>query len=561
MYLDRRELLKIGGTGMAGLAVSSLDLPFLSLKPALATALSDDAWCFGVMADTQWKSSDNVEEQASTCAVRIIDALNEQFVQHGCKFVVQVGDLVNDEAVGIVRTLPTRAAHCQALYDAGVGFYPVRGNHESSGTAANEMLTLFPQTVGNGPNLAGATNFTPKPTASNLTGLSYSFDYSNVRCVFIDQFVRLDGTNQDGTTSYNNNLLDQIDWVEDTLSSRPSDHHAFVFSHKNLIGQNHKDVVTGANLGANATERDRFIQILDTTGVAYYMGGHDHVHHRSIVTDAAHQYNVDQIICSSNSYKFYTPKAGDEGREYPVAQELYTIGFYIVTVDGPRVTVDFYSASHGQDYGSVSLISLPTLTFHLRERFGYSLNGGKFAIVRNGALTEVISASNGCTAKILGGVNGNAETDYLNRNLAKAINTGWAESAGVDNATSPILCLWGMADNLSLYDGSLTGFLPDADEPMAKADTFALSMSYDASIVVNTAFINAGHMIAIYSKNTKGNWGNAVDLNIGGRKRFVLGPWKSAYPLGTYGIDPATHTVWAVLNSASAPAEFVVVKK
>jgi hypothetical protein len=554
MYLDRRELLKIGGASMAGLAVSSLDLPFLSLKPALATALSDDAWCFGVMADTQWPQ--NTGGEPASCAVTIIDALNQKFIEHGCKFVVQVGDLVDKEVVDGVRTLPTREAHCQALYEAGIGFYPVRGNHEATKTAAAEIQALFPQNMGAGEHaLAGATNFTYP--MDKLKGLSYSFDYKNIRCVFIDQFTRLDGT---GTT--NNNLLDQIDWVETTLTSKSSNQHAFVLAHKNLIGQNHKDVISGGNLAANADARNRFIQIMDANGVGYYMGGHDHMHHRSIVTDSAKQFNVDQIICSSNSYKFYTPASGDDGREIPVCQELYTIGFYIVTVDGPRVTVDFYSASHKQDYGDFELVNPPSeFNFYLRERFGYSLNGDKFAIERNGALTEVSSTNSGYVAKVLSGANGNTETDYLNRQLYKTINTGWAESAGVDNATSPIFCLWGMADNLSLYDGSLTGFLPDADEPMAKADTFALSMSYDASIVVNTAFINAGHMLAIYSKNTMGNWVNAVDLNIGGRKRFVLGSWKSTYPLGTYGIDPATHTVWAVLNSASAPAEFVVVKK
>ena len=29
---------------------------------------------------------------------------------------------------------------------------------------------------------------------------------------------------------------------------------------------------------------------------------------------------------------------------------------------------------------------------------------------------------------------------------------------------------------------------------------------------------------------------------------FVLGPWKAKYGLGTYGIDPASHTAWAVVN-------------
>ena len=48
---------------------------------------------------------------------------------------------------------------------------------------------------------------------------------------------------------------------------------------------------------------------------------------------------------------------------------------------------------------------------------------------------------------------------------------------------------------------------------------------------------------------------NAVDQNIGGTKRFISGPWNSSYGLGTYGVDPATKTAWAVLNYN---ADFVV---
>ncbi|MDD2466693.1 MAG: hypothetical protein PHI97_22060 [Desulfobulbus sp.] len=77
MYFDRRELLKIGGASAAGLALSGFDLPFLPFKPALADAISENAWCFGVMADTQWKGSDDADEAASTCALRIIHALRD----------------------------------------------------------------------------------------------------------------------------------------------------------------------------------------------------------------------------------------------------------------------------------------------------------------------------------------------------------------------------------------------------------------------------------------------------------------------------------------------------
>ena len=556
MYLDRRELLKIGGASAAGLALTGLDLPYLPFKPALAEALSETAWCFGVMADTQWKESDDATEAASTCALRIINALNEQFIGHGCKFVIQVGDLVNDESKDGHRNLPYRAEACQALYDKGIGFFPVRGNHESSAKAAAEMRAYFPQMSGEGGNVVGATNFTSP--FDLLKGLSYSFDFDNVRCVFIDQFVRPDGsengTNYNGESSYNNNLLDQIDWVEQVLSSKSSDQHAFVFGHKNLIGQNHKDVITGANLTANPTERDRFIKILDTNGVGYYLGGHDHVHHRSIVMDGDKTYNVDQIICSSNSYKFYTPKAGDDGREFPVCQELYTIGFYIFTVDGPRVTVDYYSASTGGDYGdSDRITTLPeTLTFYLRERFGCSLNGGNFAVQRSGDYADVTSTYKGYTAKILSGTNKNTETDILGRALWKTVNTGWADSTSVVNAASPLFSLWGLVDNLSLFDKSLTGELPAAVEPTV-TDTYTLSISYDKKKFRPSQLITGRVAIAACGEDQL--WKNATEFNTSGVKKFKLGPWKETYGLGTYGIDTKAGTVWAVLNNEG---DFVV---
>jgi hypothetical protein len=55
----------------------------------------------------------------------------------------------------------------------------------------------------------------------------------------------------------------------------------------------------------------------------------------------------------------------------------------------------------------------------------------------------------------------------------------------------------------------------------------------------------ARHLVA---KNAQGRWVNAVDLNSGGTAKFVRGPWKATYGLGAYGVDPYTHTAWAVIN-------------
>ncbi len=136
--------------------------------------------------------------------------------------------------------------------------------------------------------------------------------------------------------------------MDDKFSDAPEGYHSFVFSHKNLIGQNHKDNLFGSSIDSNPTERDEFITSLYTHGTGYYMGGHDHMHHRSLVATQDALIKIPQIITSSNSYKFYTPRDGDNGRETPLHQELYTIGYYIVTVEGPRVTVDFIPPAMGR---------------------------------------------------------------------------------------------------------------------------------------------------------------------------------------------------------------------
>src|SRR5574341_1973061 len=122
MSMKRRDFLKLGGAGLAGLAMGGFDFPLFNPRSAYA---SGTAWKFGVMADTQWRTGLNAGGEPASCAVSIINALNRQFIQHGVRFVIQVGDLVDKESVTVegitTRSLPTRADAAQALYDAGIG--------------------------------------------------------------------------------------------------------------------------------------------------------------------------------------------------------------------------------------------------------------------------------------------------------------------------------------------------------------------------------------------------------------------------------------------------------
>lgn len=547
---------------MYTIAVISILLLFITNVSA-----DEKPWSFGVMPDTQWTVPDDGRNPNSV-AVDIINQINQEFINKGVKFVVAVGDITDN---GSNLALDTRVTYAQALYNAGIGFFPLRGNHESSQTAAIEFQRIFPQTQ-NGLNNAtpldafvttpddanthpvapighpftvGSDFSSPSP---NLEGLSYSFDYKNARFVLLDQFTRTDGSGSDPNTS----IIDQQDWISSTLEGKPTGGHAFVFGHKDLIGENHTDVLLGSDPSQNAAARNAFIGSLYANGVRYCISGHDHMHQNSLIMSPDGTSSVHEIISGSDSSKFYIPLGNAElpgtvsndvqydnpTRETSISQERNIISYYIYTIDGPFVTVDYYSARayptlNGEEY----LISTtPTLNFIKRETFGYCLNGKEFLVAQGQPYTSIQDSYKNTTAKILSGINGSMATDGSGRPFTNAVNTGWSD--GTKNSASDIFTLSGMANTLG------------SDE----TDAYTLSMTY-SSKNMSSADIKKGNF-GLATMDTDGNWINAVVGNSSGKKKFVLGPWNPSYKLGTYGIDQSSHTAWAVINYNS---EFAVV--
>ena len=87
-------------------------------------------WSFGVMSDTQWIGANADGKNPNSVPVGIIDQIDPQLIKAGVKFVIQVGDLTDN---GSSAAMAERAKASQTLYDAGIGFYPLRGNHEGLG--------------------------------------------------------------------------------------------------------------------------------------------------------------------------------------------------------------------------------------------------------------------------------------------------------------------------------------------------------------------------------------------------------------------------------------------
>lgn len=525
----------------------------LLLSMLMATSASA-AFKFGVMSDTQWPTSPD-GKNPNTSAINVIRHLNQQFIAKDVKFVIQVGDLVDSAGTNNVN-LDVRATFAQDLYNAGIGFYPLRGNHESGASAAVRFQQLFPQTqtgVNNqtpilvsttiyGPQIntnstfTVGSNFATQPT---MEGLTYSFDYDNARFVLIDQFTKPSGT------SHSTLNQTDVDWIGGRFAdpSRPA--HGFSFAHKGLITENHYDNLFGSNPDASTTVTNltnSFMSYLAGNGVRYHMGGHDHMHNRAVVASPDGQFRMQNIIAASNSYKFYIPAAlgSWSSRETMLSQELFSIGYYIFTVDGPKVTAEYYASPNGCGGDCDLTNDIIPYTFTKRESFGYSLNGKEVLVPQGGSyeLTDdtAKAVANGeggylgTTARVLNGTNGSTAVDYRGRALTKGVNTGWAARTAA--TASDIFTLWGMAD-LSA----------------AASDPFVLSLSYDPTDISAETLYSGTFGLAV--KDEHRGWINAVAKNFGGTATFIVGPWSEGYGLGTYGIDPVTNTAWAVINHNS----------
>jgi len=355
------------------------------------------------MSDTQWTApTDPAGKNPNGVAVSIIDQINQKFVDAGVKFVIQVGDLTEN---GNDADIATRAAAAEPLYRAGIGFFPMRGNHEvyAKPEGVNQygipaFRNNFPQTRGQGSHVYGTINFnSPISVSSELDGMSYSFDYgdtaNSARFVIIDNWVTPSKRvpHENGYT-YGYSIHDQQPWISGRLDKKArGTTHAFAFSHQNLIGENHQDSLFTGYTDANPEWQNAFFASLRENGVKYYISGHDHIHQRSIITSPDGASKVEQLICASDSSKFYTPKPptdpkwfGQKVREASVSQELYTVGYYIFTIDGPRVTVDYYSDDHGKCQSDGSYPNgpglpdtgiTPTFNFVKKETWGYTLSG------------------------------------------------------------------------------------------------------------------------------------------------------------------------------------------
>ncbi len=246
----------------------------------------------------------------------ILGEIADAIIAESAEFVVFTGDLIWGYASsGPVETqLATWISIMQPVYDAGIGVYPLRGNHEIGvGTKENWDNVFIGDYAlpGNGP--VGEENIT------------FSVTHKNVFIAGLDQYV-------------NPHVINQP-WLDDQfeLNTQP---HVFIFGHEPAFKAYHEDCMDD-----NATDRDDFWDSIKAEGGRTYFSGHDHFYDHSRIDDNDGEPSNDlhQFIVATAGAGLYSSEwdyDGDNSLWTP--ERVYNdvnYGYILVEVNGTEVTL------------------------------------------------------------------------------------------------------------------------------------------------------------------------------------------------------------------------------
>ncbi len=269
-----------------------------------------DSFRYVVTSDTQGYDGNGVN---SDMLIEIVQAT----IEEGADFIFVSGDLVdNSSGQG---TFKSQLLHWRdimgPLYDANIGVYPIRGNHDS-GPKANwdDVFSGDYALPDNGP--AGEENVT------------FSFTHKNAFIVGLDQYVTSHRVNQA--------------WLDAQFVANTKP-HVFVFGHEPAFKLHRWDC-----LDLYTNERDAFWESVASEGGRVYFCGHDHSYDHARIDDGDGNPNNDihHIITIGGGELFYSGDDfdGDNSSWIPLRVDHEDItqghqGYILVEIDGPNVTI------------------------------------------------------------------------------------------------------------------------------------------------------------------------------------------------------------------------------
>ena len=294
--------------------------------------ITPSRWTFAFMGDfvSMDLAGTGVNDASATAIAR-------QASNFGVNFAIADGDL----AVGDVPFFPTLDAQYKSLKadlaagglvlagdpsGQGIPYYAVRGNHELNDYVHSEaeVLQVWMDNFG---------QYLPQNGPAGEVGLTYAITCGNGVCLMVDEYV--------------NTMVVNQAWVSQQLAANAGQQQVFTFGHTPAFQLEEEQA-----LSDNPTQRDALLTSLYKAGERVFIACHDHLYARGDVpvvdSTGAAIGTMEQTITAGGAPLYATPWDG----QYPdtrVVPRQYVdgtaIGYDLVKVDGPKVTVEYWGTT------------------------------------------------------------------------------------------------------------------------------------------------------------------------------------------------------------------------
>ena len=295
------------------------------------------------LAQKPWKFIVTCDSRGSTNGIQqtALSELVTEILSQGVDFVLFPGDLVSGNAsigpAGFEAQLRAWVEIMEPVYDAGIGVYVSRGNHEIMDVWGYRIRPdIDPQDnhATRWLNVFGSDLYPEQKLPDNGPApekyMTYAVTHKNALIISLDQYA---GINHDTIHMVNQEWLN----AQLAANTRP---HIFIAGHEAAFRAMHTDC-----LDNRTAERDAFWASIRNAGGRTYFTGHDHFYDHALIDDGdgnpgndIHQYIIG--TSGANPYTWSPPYSGDNSY-YTVEQldHAENYGYVLGEVDGLNVTL------------------------------------------------------------------------------------------------------------------------------------------------------------------------------------------------------------------------------
>jgi hypothetical protein len=301
------------------------------------TCVQGQPWKFLIYGDTRGPDSSN---EVNT---QILAELASETTNQRPAFVLVPGDLTDDGAASACVTWSNVMA---PVYQAGIGVFPVMGNHDYVIDPTAYDAFFGPMLPTNGP--AGEIPRT------------YALMHSNVLVLALDEYI--------------NPYQVNTNWIKVVLATNPC-LHVIAMGHVPAFKVLHPEC-----LEVVPEARDTFWNLLSNFACRVYFCGHDHFydHARLDDGDGDPSNDIHQYIVGTGGAPLYDDAAYDDnnGAWTPMrVSHEKQYGYVVVEIDGPKATFTWYHRVDTSAYAATD------------DVFSYSLAPVIVPALSSGALT------------------------------------------------------------------------------------------------------------------------------------------------------------------------------